>query len=326
MEIRQLQYFKQVCADRSLSKAAENLFITQQGLSHSIGKLERELGVTLFLRTQYGVIPTEAALSFKDDVNELLDSFSLLKAKMQMTAREAKGRLRLGLTQGATTRFVPWLVGEFAERYPNIELMITEAPDGVIEEHILADACELACTHMPADTEQIEWFPLLQDEVVVMMRRDNPLSMRSCIRIADLKDEKFIMLPPEFKWHGEILELCAKSGYTPRIAYTTWDINITFNLIREVGGIGFLHRDLGQSFRTDDIALVPVHPEEGIHWELGIARKKGRKQGYACEILLDYIQEIAAEILHERENPENRENAASPRREKVGNVIVIKQV
>jgi DNA-binding transcriptional LysR family regulator len=295
VEIRQLQYFRQVCLDRSLSKAAENLFITQQGLSHSIGKLERELGVLLFLRTKNGVIPTEAALSFKLDVEDLLLSYETLQTKMYASAREAKGTLHLALTPGATTHFVPWLIGEFAELYPDIELRIAEAPDGLIEERILSDAYELACTHAPINREQLEWFSLMKDEVVVMMRKDNPLAQNSFVRIPDLKNEKFIMLPPEFRWHDEIIKLCHESNYDPQITYMTWDINITFNIIRDVGGIGFLHRDLGQSFRTDKIALVPIHPNEGIRWELGLMRRKGRKQNYACEVLFDYIQKVAAE-------------------------------
>ncbi|MDR1816482.1 MAG: LysR family transcriptional regulator [Clostridiales Family XIII bacterium] len=320
MEIRQLQHFRQVCLDRNLSRAAENLYITQQGLSHSIGKLERELGVTLFLRTKNGVVPTEAALSFREDVDAFLLSFDALKQKMQKVAGEAKGSLRLAMTPGATTRFVPWLVGAFSERYPGIDLTILESPDGVIEDQIIQDVCDLGCSHEPRDKEQIEWFPLFRDDVVVMMRRDNPLALRGAVRFADLSTEKFIMLPPEFRWHDEILGLCRAAGFEPHVAYTTWDINITFNLIREVGGIGFLHRDLGQSFRKDEIALVPLHEDEGVRWELGLLRKRGRRQNFACDVLFEYIREIVSEMtdLDTFEPP--------ARREKVGNVIVMQSV
>ena len=61
MELRQIQYFIQLYKDKNITKASKNLFISQQGLSKSINKLEDELGFFLFERSSSGVIPTEKA-------------------------------------------------------------------------------------------------------------------------------------------------------------------------------------------------------------------------------------------------------------------------
>jgi DNA-binding transcriptional LysR family regulator len=296
VEIRQLQHFKQVCKDKSLSRAAENLFITQQGLSHSIGKLEHELGVTLFMRTKNGVVPTAAAQSSLADVDDLLSSFEALTVKMQSTAKSAKGIVRVAMTPGATRHFVARLVGEFAELHPQIDIRIHESPDGMIDEMLMSEESDLACTLGPVDIGMFDWTPLITDDVMVMMRRDNPLANRRFVNISELKNEKFIMLPPEFKWHSTILRLCREAGFEPNVAFTTWDFNITFNLIREVGGVGFLHRDLAQSFRTDENALIQLVPGSEVYWEMGLARKKNRKLPYVCEVVMDYIIEAAAEL------------------------------
>jgi len=296
MEIRQLQYFKQVCKDKSLSRAAESLFITQQGLSHAIGKLEHELGVTLFLRTKNGVVPTEAAQEFIGDIDDLLASYEALMAKMQNTAKATKGTVRIAMTPGATRHLVPLLVGEFAEAYPQIEVVVKECPDGVIDGMLLSEESDLACTLGPVDTKTIDWVRLFTDDAMVMMRRDNPLSKHRFVTISELKNEKFIMLPPEFKWHHTIIKLCRDAGFEPHIAYTTGDINTAFKLIHEVGGIGFLHRDIAQSFRTDENALVQLVPGSEVYWEMGLARKKSRKLPYVCEIVADYIIETSANL------------------------------
>jgi DNA-binding transcriptional LysR family regulator len=198
------------------------------------------------------------------------------------------------MTPGATRHFVPGLLGEFAKRHPHIEIRVMESPDGIIDEMLLAEKSDLACTLGPVDTDSLDWTPLFTDDVMVMMRRDNPLAARRFVNIAELKNEKFIMLPPEFKWHKTILRLCSEAGFEPNIAFITWDINITFNLIRDVGGVGFLHRDLAQSFRTDENALVQLVPGSEVYWEMGIARKKNRKLSYVCDIVSDFIIENAA--------------------------------
>ncbi|MDR3295788.1 MAG: LysR family transcriptional regulator [Clostridiales Family XIII bacterium] len=299
MEIRHMQHFRQACKDLSLSKAAENLFISQQGLSHSIGKLEHELGVTLFVRTKNGVIPTEAALSFIDDVEHVLLSFDAVKSKMHMTAKTVRGAVNIAMTPGATSHFVPKLVEEFVGLHPQIELRIKEGADGVIEGLVLSDESDIACTLGPVNTEIFDWTPLLTDDVMVMMRHDNPLACHAHVRFADLKNEKFIMLPPEFKWHHVIKERSNEAGFEPQVAFVTWDINIMFNLIKSVGGIGFLHRDIGRSFRTDENALLPIAKDEGLRWELGIISKKNRKLSQAGDVVANYIRKIASEIVTE---------------------------
>jgi DNA-binding transcriptional LysR family regulator len=296
VEIRQLQYFKQVCKDRSLSRAAENLFITQQGLSHSIGKLEHELGVTLFVRTKNGVVPTDAAQDFIPDVDDLLASFASLHEKMKNTTKSARGVVRMAMTPGAIRHFAPRLVGEFSEIYPQIDILIKECPDGRIDKMLLTEESDLACTLGPIDAKALSWTRLFTDDVMVMMRHDNPLVGRRFVNISELRNEKFIMLPPEFKWHHTIHRLCREAGFEPHIAFTTWDINITFNLIHDVGAVGFLHRDIAQSFRTDENALVQLVPGSEVYWEMGLARKKARKLSYACDVVSDYIIETAANL------------------------------
>jgi DNA-binding transcriptional LysR family regulator len=295
VEIRHLQYFKQVCEDGNLSKAAENLFITQQGLSHAIQTLERELGISLFLRNKSGVVPTPAAMYLLSEAKEILRLFDELKDKMSAMSKSANGTVTLSLTIGAMSYFAPKLVGEFHERHPHIELHLVENPDIRCDELVVKGKVDIACTTGPVNDEKIEWFPLFSDDVMIMMRRSNPLAKLDTINFEDLKDEDFILPSPEFKWHNIIIDRCRDAGFEPNISYSIGDLHATYHIIVENGGIGFVHKNLAGTLQDRGIAMAPLAPDEKLYWRLGLAKKRGVKLSNAAQLLAGYISEISAQ-------------------------------
>jgi DNA-binding transcriptional LysR family regulator len=295
MEIRHLQYFKQVCEDRNLSKAAKNLFITQQGLSHAIQTLERELGVSLFLRNKNGVTPTAAAVCLLGEAEGVLTRFDALKEKMSAMSKAASGEVTLSLTVGAMSYFAPKLIGEFHGRHPRIELRLVENPDMLCDESVLNGKADIACTTGPVDGEMIEWLPLFSDSVMVMMREDNPLAARDTLGFGDLKSEDFILPPAEFKWHNIIIDRCRDAGFEPNISYSIGDLHAVFRIITENGGVGFVHNNLAETLREREIALIPLLPDDKLYWRLGLAKKRGSKLSGAAQLVAGYISEISVD-------------------------------
>ena len=295
MEIRHLQYFKQVCEDKSFSKAAENLFITQQGISRAIQTLEKDLGITFFVRGKNGVTLTEMGVNVVPDVENLLDSFNKFQEKMQSLSQAASGIVKISLTLGAMSYLVPRLLEEFDTKYPNIELQLAEKPDTLCEELVSNGKVDIACTTGPIENELLEWIPLFQDSVMVMMRRDNPLSQKEYLVFEDLKSEKFVLPSKEFKWHNIIIERCNEVGFNPNISYSIGDLSVTFNIIKQNGGVGFLNKNLSASFDDKENTFVLLLPDKKLKWHMGLLKKKGVSVTYATQAVINYIVDIARE-------------------------------
>jgi DNA-binding transcriptional LysR family regulator len=289
MEFKQLLYFKHVFEAGSFSKASKELDITQQGLSLSIDKLENEFGVIFFIRSKNGVEPTEIATSFKKDIDQLLDSFETLKMKILEMGREVHGIVKIALTPGSVPYVVPKLRSEFYSLYPHIELDIMEMTDSDCEKAILSGMVDIACAMGPSNTKNIEWVPLFKDEVKVILNKENPLASREMLTFADLKDEHFIMPPEGYRWNQAIREFCNAAGYRPSVSYITGDLSLTFNIIREGDGIAFIHNDISSTFRLDENVQIPLAPDIGFFFQLGLIRIRNKKPGYATELLFDFL-------------------------------------
>jgi DNA-binding transcriptional LysR family regulator len=280
----------------SFSIAAKSLSVTQQALSLSIDKLEKELGVTFFLRSKTGVEPTEIAVTFKADVDFLLDYLDKLQSKIQMIGREINGHVNLGLTPGAVPYFVPRLLSEFSVRYPHVDLSLNEMSDLACVKAIQDGTVDFACMMRPSNTRTVDWTPLLEDDVLVMMRKDNPLSCRSALHFSDLIEENFILPPKDFRWNQRIKDLCKKAGYRPKISYVTGDLSMIYSLVRESGSIAFMSRNFASAFRVEENAQILLAPEEGLEFKIGIAKKKGLEYGDTVAVLMAYIRDISKNI------------------------------
>jgi len=133
MEIWQIKYFIQVCNDKSFSKAAENLHISQQGLSKAIKNLEDEMKISLFYRSTKGVKPTEFGKLLLERSRKVVCEFDLMTDFLYDKAKLKKGTISIGLPHSLYTNFFAAIICEFEEIYHDIKLEIFESGSLVCE-------------------------------------------------------------------------------------------------------------------------------------------------------------------------------------------------
>ena len=106
---------------KSITKAAEHLYVAQPALGLQIRKLEEELGVELFVR-HFGVAPTEAGLLLAQHAQVLLRQFARARQDLLDFARSPHGRVSVGLTPTVTSVLVAGLCGSLSGRVPGRRL------------------------------------------------------------------------------------------------------------------------------------------------------------------------------------------------------------
>ncbi|MEN6310022.1 MAG: LysR family transcriptional regulator [Acidobacteriota bacterium] len=126
MEIRHLECFKVLAEELHFGRAARRLFIAQPPLSRQIKKLEAELGVTLFDRTNRYVKLTPFGKYFRTEVLRLFARMDMIKAHLALMKEGAAGELRIGFVGTVMHTFLPGLLAEFRIRQPNINTTLLE--------------------------------------------------------------------------------------------------------------------------------------------------------------------------------------------------------
>lgn len=170
MNLSTMDYFLAVARTRSITRAAQELHITQQSLSAHIAGLERELGSPLFLRkvplelTYAGEVFLRYAQSFREGYTALRREFSDL-------ADDQQGRLRVGISYFRGRLLMPEIIRRFQARYPRIEVCLYESYNEGLNRWTQEGAVDLAVAAFPDTVPGLEVEDFYHTEILLVIPR-----------------------------------------------------------------------------------------------------------------------------------------------------------
>lgn len=291
MELRQLQYFMQICESGSILKAANNLYITQQAVSKSIAALERELGASLFYRTAKGSVLTQFGQELRKNCLPVMVSMENLNRNMEKALRFNSGKLRIGVSGGLMFLNSKKIWTDFEKLYPNIQ--IEAAEHGYKDSMDMLDRGELDAVII-SDLDQVErkedyiLFRLPSASRSLIVNKSNPLAEYDRIDIGDLKNEKFILYINEFAYR-EFVRLCLENGFEPDIQRTS-DTIYMCALCNSDGMTGIIISFLADRMldHFSNIKLVPFG-EPILEYSLGVIARRSFAKLQVLQELADYL-------------------------------------
>ena len=130
-ELGELSAFAMVAEERSFTRAAARLGISQSALSHSMRGLEKRLGLQLLARTTRSVSPTVAGAALLKELKPALERIELSLAEARKQRERPAGRIRIILSRTATLLVLLPKLAAFARAYPEIVLEVTSSNDPV---------------------------------------------------------------------------------------------------------------------------------------------------------------------------------------------------
>ena len=266
MDFRQLENFIEVSEQMSFTKAANNLYISQQGLSKSIKALEDELGVRLFYRTgsllsltNYGAILLPRAKEMVQGYKTLLDEVSIEKSSMKKT-------VRVGLTRGMVTFLPSQLLASYAKNHPDVKLSIQDYSDIDVDNALLNGEIDIGFCVAPVEKKHLTIQHTRVFNVFFLLSEMHPLAGQGTIDLRQLKDETFLSFGDDNnKGHSSFLERCRKAGFVPNIGMTSSDVSLIMDLCRQNMGVSF--------YVGEEAAKLPglcVLPDKLHSWEYTI--------------------------------------------------------
>ena len=138
----------------SLTRAAEELYISPPAVSQSVKQLENQLGVSLFNRTHRGMeLSAQGGKLIFDEVERALALFNEAENRIAQTKASATGTIRIGASDTIFEYFLADKIVDFHERFPavKIELMADFTPDTI--EKLKANRCDIAFVNLPITVE-----------------------------------------------------------------------------------------------------------------------------------------------------------------------------
>ena len=226
MELNQLQYFIQTARELHFARAAGKLGVTQPALSRGIQALEKELGTTLFRRTnKWHVALTAAGEAFLPEAEKTLRQLRYAENRARAAGEGSFGHLTVGAISSTLgkTAFIRTLA-EMQRKYPEVTVEVIDSNSAELAQQMHERVLDLAFLRSSPELngdEELICEKCYDDPLSVVLPRNHRLTNKKDLKVSDLALERFILVPmrtsPSFR--NYVCGFCAaRGGFTPRTA------------------------------------------------------------------------------------------------------------
>jgi DNA-binding transcriptional LysR family regulator len=220
VELRHLRYFVAVAEELHFRRAAERLYVAQPAVSEQIRKLEAELGVRLFDRTNRSVVLTEPGRAMLDQARRVLHQAEIA----QLTARNAgdrkKLRLRIGYGADMLPASVPRAFQHLAATSPNVEVSLETASVSGLLDALRDRWLDAVVAGLPAPTNGLRATSLGFQRMVVALPARDQRALEPSLSFDRLAPTRLVVLPREANpaFYDAVVAACRRAGVSTTFA------------------------------------------------------------------------------------------------------------
>ena len=211
MNVRELQAVKAVIAKGTVTRAAEQLRVSQPALSNLIANMERRIGFKLFERGGGRLSPTAEALHLSDEAEKILSGLDKLSQLARDLREHKAGQLRVGSLPGLGTDFVPRLLAHFLADRPNVKLLLQIRSSPEVREWVAARQFDVGLAELPADDPSID-VDAFSLRCVCVMPKGHPLTAKKRVGPKDLNGIPMVMLNRDHMTYFRIVNAFEQTG------------------------------------------------------------------------------------------------------------------
>lgn len=290
MEFKHIEYFIETCNYKSISQAAESLYISQQALSRCIANMESELGCTLFNRTVKGITLSDDGVYFKKQFQPIVENYHKTLENTFAHFGNRKTKLTFCCAPLIFRCLDPELLFSFQEKYPNIELEMLEISDTECDLYVEENPSHFGLLAIPENRHgerlnhtHVKTFPLY-----LFVHKDNPLAKKEIINFAELKDEQFLMLDKKSYYQKLVRYYAKKYGFTAKSVFESTDANQLISLVNKGKGIALSLEPLLEKSVYSNVKMIPFD-DDTITWSISFIYQDYEKLGNSAKKFMDYI-------------------------------------
>lgn len=187
MDTRVIKYFLTVAQTNNITRAAQQLHITQPTLSRQIIELEKELGVTLFDRQQRRMTLTNEGALFQQRASTILSLVNQTKQELQNTEEELTGVINIGCVVSKVSKLIMKIISNFQKKYPNVKFNLYDGNGDLLRQRLDSGLEDFAALIEPVEAAKYNFIVLpVRERWGLIVKSSDPLAKKKSITKDDL--------------------------------------------------------------------------------------------------------------------------------------------
>lgn len=254
IERMHLAIVREVDRQGTLTAAADVLCLTQSALSHSMRKLEQQLGTDIWLREGRSLRLTQAGQHLLGVANRVLPQLELAEERLRQFARGQRGTLRIGMECHPCYQWLLKVVSPYLAAWPDVDVDVKQKFQFGGIGALFAHEIDLLVTPDPLHKPGLRFEPVFDYEQVLVVGRDHRLAGAAHARPRDLADEVLITYPVPAERLDVFSLFLLPAGVTPRRHQAIETTDIMVQMVASGRGVAALPRWLVEDYA----ARMPV--------------------------------------------------------------------
>lgn len=288
MNLRDLHYLLAVYEHTHFGKAAQACYVSQPALSMQLKKLEDELGVALFERTNKSVMPTEIGKAIAEQARSVLLGADNIKTLARTASDPFSGVLKLGAFPTLAPYIFPKIVMPVKRKYPKLSLLLVEEKTEVLLQQLIKGEIDAAMVALPVNQELLESHELFFDPFYVAVAKNHPLAKSKVVTKLQLKEESLLLLNEGHCLRDQALDLCETYKLEEYASFRATSLETLRQMV--IGGIGITLMPKIALQKNANISYVPLKSTPPPGRSIGLVFRKSTPCKICLLALADLIR------------------------------------
>jgi len=299
-------YIYEIYKEKSFTKAAKNLFISQPALSATVRKLEEEMQVQLFDRSTSPLSLTPEGEAYIHAVEEIFSIKKDYENYIIDVSQLNVGSISVSGANFISSYVLPKIIVPFSEKYPMINIELLESNSKTLVEELIDEKIELLIDYTN-DRSLVEAYPLFDETVLLCVPKSSDANKRyieyamDCddirnnkyheegikgINLAHFKNEKFLMMKAGNSMNQHGFKICQEAGFTPDVAIYFDQLMTAYNMTAS---------GLGICFVTDTLVKAVAPNKDLLYYKLN--SKSAKRTVYLLHKKKRYLNRAVKEFI-----------------------------
>jgi DNA-binding transcriptional LysR family regulator len=261
MELRQLRYFVAVANELHFRRAAERLHIAQPAVSEQVRKLEQELGVRLFDRTQRHVSLTDAGAALLTEARRVLEQAEAARQAARSARDRLSSALHIGYIPASLPASVPRVLQRLAAAMPQLATTLEPGCGLELVEAVRAQRLDAAIVSLPIPAAGLRITALGDQRAVAVFPVGHDQAVRSSVRLEQIAPERIVVLPRDVDrpFYDAVIAACQDAGLSPTLVeMPDGQVERALLAVASGAGIGVFPESVGERYAAAGVRFVPL--------------------------------------------------------------------
>ncbi|MBS5605926.1 LysR family transcriptional regulator [Clostridium sp. AF18-27] len=293
MDSKQIQYILKVAECQNITRAAEQLYVSQPALSHFISKAEEELGAKIFNRGTTPLTLTQAGEHYVKTARMMMALEENLRQEIDDLNNSRDGEIRLGLSDMRATSLLPFALPEFRRLYPNVTIKTVESGSRTVEDNVRNGLVDLGIIPLYDYGQDLCAKVLYDEELLLVSSEDLPCergNVRPWVDIEEVTGRDFALLTGDNRLRRAVDAVFLEHGVKPRTVMESRN-NMTVYMLATSGmALAIVPETVVRMMNPVRIPRIYSIGKSGFHWNIGAIRREDAVLSGAQEQLIRLLR------------------------------------